>query len=247
MSEDIFETKEEVDNYLEQLVGEGKKFKDPEALARGKAESDKFIEDLKRQNLELKEDLDKASKLEELLEEVRSQKKAANASEGGNDGLDGRDGPSKTSSDLTDEQIKALIESTLSQREVESRAKRNLAEVNSTLSEKFGSKAAEHLKVKAQEVGLTVDKMKELAADNPKAFYRLIGLDSSTSDRGIVVGGDKLNSEGGPSQSATTRKDFNYYQELRRKSKGRYYSPEVQQEMFNSRKAMGDAAFYGRN
>jgi hypothetical protein len=70
------------ENFLENLVGDGKKFtdpealaNDPEALAKGKYEADKFVKDLERQNAELREDLEKTAKLDELMELVRNQNK----------------------------------------------------------------------------------------------------------------------------------------------------------------------------
>jgi len=234
-------------DFFSRLVGDDKKFKDQEALARGKWESDEFISDLQRQNQELREDLEKASKLDELLQEVRSQRKATDTSEGGNEGRDDGEGSNNTSSGLTEEQLTALIESTLSQREVENRANKNLQEVNDYLSEQFGSKAGEFLKSKVSEVGLSVDRMKELAAENPKAFYRLVGLDGQKTNQSIEVGGNRQNSEGRPTPNATQKRDFAYYQQLRKENKGRYYSPEIQMQLFKDRKEMGDDAFYGRN
>lgn len=254
MSDDVFDATQDNNqdnnqsNYFDKLVGEGKKFQDPEALARGKYEADQFVEDLKRQNQELREDLDKASKVDQLLEEIRSQNKAGDTSTPTSGNPDGGAGdPSDTSSGLTEEQMKALIESTISQRETVQQTEKNLSEVNSFMQEHFGSKAGEFLKSKESEVGLSVTKMKELASENPKAFYRLVGLDTEkgVENQSVSFGGTQLNSESGPSPNANTNKrDFNYYQELRRKNKREYFKPETQQQMFEDRKQMGDA-FYG--
>jgi len=54
------------------LVGEGKKFASIEALAAGKAESDKFIEQLQGELKGLRTDLDKRLSQEEILEEIKT-------------------------------------------------------------------------------------------------------------------------------------------------------------------------------
>lgn len=245
MSDVFSETTEaEQTDYLEQLVGEGKKFKDPEALARGKAEADEFIENLKRQNQELKEDLEKASKLDQILEEIRSNEAAKPSTARNDDPGEGEGDPSKTSSGLTDEQLQALIEKTLSQRETEGRANKNLSEVNRVIGEKYGSKAAEFLKSRADEIGLSVVKMKELAAENPKAFYRLVGLDGNSPNKGVEVGGNRLNSESSLS-GGTNQTRADYYRELRKADRRRYFSPEVQMQMFKEIKELGKDVFYG--
>src|SRR5688572_12541162 len=57
---------------LEQLVGEGKKFADAEALAKCKAESDAFIETLKREQAELRRELDTRLSLEDFLDQQKA-------------------------------------------------------------------------------------------------------------------------------------------------------------------------------
>src|SRR5882762_1576622 len=67
--------------YLEQLVGEGKKFKTAEDLARGKAESDSFIEimkarmdELRADHLRLREDHQASAQLKDLIDSLQKSK-----------------------------------------------------------------------------------------------------------------------------------------------------------------------------
>src|SRR6478752_10635011 len=69
-------------NYLEELVGEGRKFKSPEELARGKAESDLYIEHMKGRMDELRQDYTKlhneynaGPKLKETLDQYMQELK----------------------------------------------------------------------------------------------------------------------------------------------------------------------------
>jgi hypothetical protein len=226
------------ENFLENLVGEGKKFADPEALARGKHEADKFVEDLKRQNAELREDMEKAAKVEELLEEIRNQKELT-ANKDPNDHVD----PGDTSSDqMTPDALKALIETHVSERDAKRTATQNLAEVDKVLTEKYGEGAASILSSRADDLGMSTDEMKDLAARNPKAFLRLVGADAETQQSSTLLGNSQR-SEGVQIKGAETR-DFAFYQKIRRESKNRYHSVDVQKQMWKDAEAMG-AAFYG--
>jgi len=69
--------------YLEQLVGDGKKFKTAEDLARGKAESDSFIEimkvrmdELRADHLRLREEHQASAQLKDLIDNYKNPKTA---------------------------------------------------------------------------------------------------------------------------------------------------------------------------
>src|SRR5260370_19729043 len=74
-------------NYLGELVGEGKKVKDPESLAKGKYISDNYIQILERRLDEMRSDYSNLSKeynarpkLEELINQI-TQKQSASSEE----------------------------------------------------------------------------------------------------------------------------------------------------------------------
>lgn len=228
------------ENFLEHLVGDGKKFADPEALAKGKYEADKFVEDLKRRNAELQEDIDKSAKIDEMMELIRTQNKTVKEPE-----VKPVD-PSDTSSDhMTPEELKALIASHVDERETQATAAKNLAEADKALVSKFGDAAGSVLTTKAAELGMSVDQMKEVASNNPKAFFRLVGMDVTTTPSSSLVGGSQR-SEAASTKSGDAR-DWAYYQNLRRKAKTKYHSVAVQNQMMEDLEAQGAEAFYGNN
>ena len=59
-------------NYLEELVGEGKKFKDPVALARSKVESDRHIAKLESELKAIRTDMNSRLSLEDLVTKLAS-------------------------------------------------------------------------------------------------------------------------------------------------------------------------------
>ena len=60
-------------SYLEQLVGEGKKYSNPEELAKAYFNADGFINHLKNETGSLREELEKRMTLEELLAEKQQE------------------------------------------------------------------------------------------------------------------------------------------------------------------------------
>jgi len=58
------------ENYVNQLVGEGKKFKDLEALAKGKLEADRHIGEITKTLDELRAELAKQDYAKSLLEQM---------------------------------------------------------------------------------------------------------------------------------------------------------------------------------
>lgn len=239
------ETTEETTDYLEELVGEGKKFKDAAALAKGKFESDRYIQNLERQLSELREDLTKDEKMDQLLELIRSQNNQSTTNPPNGDGNEepgGGTDPNETSSGLTEERLRELIESTVSERENTSKRQSNLNEVDQVLEDKFGDKAAHFVKDKSKELGMSLKELEDLAGRNPRAFFQLTGVNQSARSQSTLVGGGRS----GETEASSSRgevRNFAFYQKMRKENRSRYYSPEVQHQMYKDAEAMGDS-FY---
>ena len=228
------------EDFLGHLVGDGKKFSDQESLAKGKYESDLHVSNLERQLAELREDVDQGVKITELMELVREQNKPADKDQDKSTVV-----PGETSSgQMTEEELKALIATHVSERDRQTSEARNLGEVDAVLTTKFGDSAGRVLHEKATGLGMSVDEMRVLASRNTKAFFRLMGLDgdNKSTDTGTLMGGGQR-SEGVQNKGVT--RNFAFYQAMRRdkKTKALYYSPKMQQQMMDDRTAMGAEAF----
>ncbi len=230
------------EDFLGNLVGDGKKFTDAESLAKGKYEADVHVSNLERQIVELREDIDQGAKLTELMELVREQNKPAPKDPDKSPVV-----PSGTSSgQMTEEELKALITTHVSERDKQSLEARNLVEADKALSTKFGDGAGRVLNDRAVGLGMTVDELKAVASKNPKAFFRLVGMDggNQVTDTGTLLGGTQR-SEGVQIKGADTR-DAAYYNDLRKKNKAAYYMPKVQMQMMKDAESMGEA-FYSNS
>lgn len=243
----IFDTNEtneqdSSESFIEQIVGQDKKFKDIEALAKGKIESDRYIKDLENQLQEMRSDLDKEGKIDELMALVRSQRNQSANSSGEESGTEETGSPGNTSTDMTEERLMELIETKVSEREKSSRQQKNLTEVTSALKKSLGDKANTFVTERANELGMSLKEIENLAKENPKALFQLLGLNNKTSEKAYFVGGGRSSETSSTTSNGETR-NFQYYQELRRKNKKAYYEPSVQRQMLKDREALGNA-FY---
>ena len=189
MADDVFDAADQSgeqegnqqDNPLEALVGEGKKFKTVEELARGKIEADAFIEKLKEENHMALEELEKvqgskddSAKVADLIAAV---KEAAQQQD--------PDGNNQMSEEDLSEKIREIMRGETAKET----AKRNRDKGNELVLRKVGGdvEAAKlFVAERARELGLTPAKLAELSEISPDAFAKLIDAKSSTSSSGAV-------------------------------------------------------------
>lgn len=183
-------------------------------------DKDDFIETLKQENQDFRT---RISILEEKLQnmedisEVLSNKGQEQAVSNQDTGLD------------ENELVGKVIES-LNQRQTEAARDENFDTVVNTLTEQFGkdnvnSKVQQY----AQELGMSVDDMKETARKSPQAFYRLTGIESTKSQapQSPQPTHSNVNSQAMPN---TGEKDHSYYMHLMRNNPREFWKPEVQRE-----------------
>lgn len=227
------------ESYVQKLVEvKGDHWKDPEVLAKGKLEADNYIKELETQLSQFRDDLGKQDYAKELLTKLQER---ATSSANVNPGVTqeyngGADPEDNTTSPVSEEILKSLVEKTLTEREHQSTVTQNLNAVNQKLEESYGTGAESHVKKKAAELGMSIDRLQELAAESPNAFFALIGEPHKVSQP-MVQG--SVRTEGVNMQRSTER-NFDYYQKLRRENKSQYYTPKVQQQMFEDRLRLGE-------
>lgn len=216
-------------NYLEELVGEGKKFPSVEELARGKAESDAFIARIQDENKVMRAELEKRATVEDFLDRLKSEREQAGNAPPPNHG----DDRTETQA-LTPEQVEALVAAEVEKRSASDSKSRNRETVRQTLERSFGPGYQQVLRQKADELGVGQEFLNNLAADQPKAFLALVGAESAPATRTPAQG--TRDNPGG--QSA--RKNYEYFKKTYGK---RIDSYEVQQEMMRELEQQG-TSFY---
>ena len=219
------------EDWLAKIVEvKGEAFKDPQVLAKSKLESDKQLES---QLTDLRTELSKEDAAKKLLAELQSRRQDPNAN---SVPKQGETNPSDTKPVLSEDAIQRLVEETLSKREQANSAQQNAKLVQDQLTQKYGTEAKAHVEKKAQELGMSFDRLSALAAESPSAFMTLIG-EPKTEFKAPVQG--TINTAAG-NYSNPSERNWDYYQNLRRTNKTLYFNPKTQQQMMQDKMRLGD-------
>ena len=225
------------DSFVQKLVeAKGDNWKDPEVLAKGKIEADGYIKELEGQLSNMREDLSKQDYAKDLLEQL--QNKAADPTNAKNampNNDTGGTSEGNTNPSLSEEDLKSLVERTLTERDKDSVVKQNLNLVNNELEKSYGTDASTKIQNKAKELGLTLERMQEIAAESPTAFFNLIG-EPKKDFRPMVEGSVRTE---GVNMQASNERDWSYYQNLRRDNRSLYYSPKIQRQLMEDKSRLG--------
>mgnify|MGYP001588332880 FL=1 len=235
-------------SYLEALVGDGKKFADLEALAKGKYESDnKFVPQLLQEAkqrdaelLELREQLKVAKTMEEFMDKIESRSRTPNQDTPG-DGDGDPNGAAPHNAAPSEQTIAELVRKSLAEVRSRATAMQNLQTTAQALKDAWGPDYIQTLNAKRQELGLTEDFMNDVAARSPKALLNLVGVQKEASPNSHLPPRSTQVPQGGYQAAPTrpVRKNRAYYNEMLKKDRAKYYSPDVQAEKMRMAVTMG--------
>lgn len=204
---------------VDQLVGEGKKFKTIDDLAKAKIEADAFIQRLQDENKGIREDLNSRVRTEELLETLESRL---------HEGTNHADN-NQNRNDSPTPDIDNLIEQKLTKREAEQSAAKNISTVKNELKKYFGDDYENKLKVRTDALSLTDAELNDLAKRSPAAFLKLVGV---TSGQAAPTYSPPTSSSQTPyNQGNSGERKYKYYQDLRKADPSTYWKPEVQLQL----------------
>lgn len=222
-------------NYLEELVGDGKKFKTPVDLARGKYEADLYIntltkrmDELRNDYVQLRQDYNTKAKLEEVLDQIKTQQSSSGEPLA-------KDVDIKP--ELKTEDITKMIASEIQRTRTQEQEEINFRSVQAKLKERFGNNR-DVLNQHLQELGLSEDFAKELARKHPNVFMRTLGLDQPAQQEDFLS----------PPRSSQRRDSFapkvqkrtwSYYQELKKNNPDLYNSKDITVQMHKDYEELG--------
>jgi len=225
---DIFNTPEGAgtpdDNpVLDDLVGEGKKFKDINALAASKVAADQHIERIQRENQDMRSELDKIATIEERLNAI-----AQTPDDGANHDPD--------TEGNTEVDVNKLVQDAVTAHRAQERVEGNKDTAINAIIEATGSEAAAIKLVadKAKELGVSAEVLRSQAEQSPQLLLATLGIkagetkpaDSSTD--APLTGGTHNHMGSGFTDPKTDPSKYSYYQELRKKDSRKYFSIETQ-------------------
>lgn len=241
----LFEEKKPTDHvdenkdYLAELVGEDKKFKSPQDLARSKAEADLFIDRLKGELQGLREELNAKMKLEDLLTKMETVSKPPS-----NEVQPNRE-EGKTA--LTPEELEAILDSKLNEREQSRIQVSNIQEAKRVLSSSLGNDYAAKLDEKARSLGVSREFMDNLAKTQPKALFKLLDVDpnatTNNQSRESIFGAPSSGVRSEGFKPASNEKTSSYYESLRKSDPKSYWSPAMQNQIHKDAIRLGERFF----
>ena len=228
------------ESYLKKLVeAKGENWGDPEVLAKGKLEADGYIKNLEEQLTQMREDLKKQDYKDQVIEHLQTQ--AAGTTDAKPEGPNNNNGSAddqNTTASMSEEDLKSLVEKTLTQREKDSLVSQNLSFVEQELEKAFGTEAVDVVKKKAAELGMSMDRLKDIAAESPNAFLTLVGEKPKNAFNPMVQGSVRTE---GVNMQTTADRNWAYYQNLRRTDSHTYYTPKVQQQLMEDKMRLGES------
>jgi len=223
-------------NYYEELVGDGKKFKSVEDLARGKYEADLYVktltkrmDELRNDYVQLRQDYNSKAKLEEVLDQLKTTQQS-----GSNEPL-AKDVEMKP--EIKPEDISKMIASEIQRTRAQEQEEANYRQVQAKLKERFGNNR-DALNQHLQELGLSEDFAKELARKHPNVFMRTLGLDQPAQQDDFLA----------PPRSSVRRDTFapkteertwSWYEKLRLSNPEKYRSKEITVQMHKDYERLG--------
>lgn len=234
MPDNVFDPEPTEDNEPTVLPEKVEKLKEKgiDELAKSKAHADQFIEFLKEQAKELKADHDKLLSENEKLKAEKVVGEARQAT------TVVEDREVDTTTGLNPDTIKSLVKEELESRTKQGVADANLLEVDSRIKELYKDKAAEFMKGKAAELGLSLEYLGEIAVKSPAALYSLIGISGkATGTPAPSQGTVRTPPVSAGSATPGTKK---YYDALKKQNPRGFFSPEVQSKLFKDRERLGE-------
>lgn len=221
------------------LVGEGRKYKTVEELAKAYIAADGFVERLKGENSTLRTEVAKGKTLEEVLERLKAESGSATQDQGANKAVVSKDAQSLTTNDVA-----AIVRSTVTGMETARTRESNLMKADAEMRKLFGDKAEEMFKKEAStpEMRKALMELASVSPDKFVALFRPAQATGSSVDHGTSVNSAALSNEQASGRAADPGcKEF--YDQLRRKEPSKYYSQAIQLQM--NKAAVADPTKFG--
>lgn len=226
-------------NYLEELVGEGKKFATNEDLAKGKAESDNYIKTLTSRLDELRSDLaatkqDAAARanLEELIDRLSNSSNTSNSNNTNNASVE-------TTPSFDPKQIEDLIASKIASKDLERKQEDNFKFVMGKLQEKYGANYGSALKAQSMDLGLDSAFVDQLAKNHPSVFIKTFGLDKQEATEQFQSPPRNSRRNDNFQPSGNQKRTWSWYQNLKKTDYSAYMDPKTTVQMHKDYEALG--------
>lgn len=224
-------------DYLSELVGEGRKYKTPNDLAKAYSHADRALvisnrtkDQLRDDYLALKTEFETSKRFEQLVDQLDKRSQLPPVISETPPAKD-REQPS-----FDPAVIDARVSETVQRLKQQEKESQNFNTVMSRLNERFGSNYQNILKEQTQALGLTADDVNSLAKKSPTAFFKTMGLEQMPTQPFDA-----------PPRSQTTgfrpqgekKRDWTYYQDIKKNNPQEYKSSRIQNQMLKDYEELG--------
>lgn len=226
-------------DYFSDLVGDGKKYKDQNALAKSKIHGDQTIEIFKRRMDEataeierLRQENTSRANTEELVDQLmqRFANRETNPA--------GQNNPPTV--DLT--QIESLVSSKIQQNELSKRQAENFNFVKGKLQERYGDNYKKVIAEQIAEMEMTDEELSEMARNKPRILLKTLGLDQEQQQQPFQS--PPRSNQRADTFTPTTgpkNRTWAYYQELRKKDPNIWFDRKTAIQMQEDAIKLGDS------
>lgn len=218
----------DVENPFDNLVGEGKKFATKDDLAKAKIASDAFIEQLKREAAELREQVKSQQTMDEILTKIRSASAPTPPAT-----------PAEPPAPTAQPDIKETVASLFKEQEAQRQIQNNQQVVEAKLREKWGADAQVNLNQKAKELGVAPSYLLSIAQQSPSLFFATLGIDQKASTQTLPAPRTSVQTP----QPQSGERTKSHYDRLKATNPTEYFSPKVQNQMMKDAMKMREAFF----
>ena len=211
------------------------KDKPAEEVLKAKIEADLHIKALEREKAELREmysstreELLAKAKFEELIDRMNKPTETPVAHTPANE---------VKSPSFNQEEIEKLVLSKIQETESKKVQQTNFSKVQSKLAERFGDNSSNVLKEQMNALGLTPEDVNTLAMKSPEAFFRVMGLNEQPKD--LFQSPPRSGQRSDSFAPKTVKRDWNYYQELKKTNPMLYLDPKISVQMEKDAQELG--------
>lgn len=224
-------------DYFNELVGDGKKFKDQQALAYSKVKADEQIQRLELEMSELRKDLKARTTLEELADRWANSRTQTDSL------IDVYNQEHQTASDpLTSEKVENILDTKISkyltEHERQKLQQSNAAIAKEELRKIFGDSYTAKVREELQKIGMSEEDANDLAARSPKAFIRL--FQTRSSENFSAPPKSSVTSQFVPSNKGRT---MSYYEGIRKADPNLYWNIKTQNQLHEDAIQLGEDFF----
>lgn len=228
-------------NYVEELVGEGKKYATVEDMAKAILYKDQHIKRVETENSGMRKDFsdwreqhNAVQNLQEALTALKEQNHSSNDAPQVNE-----DTNKGQQIDMT--QIESLFTNKIKEHEEFRKEETNEQMVLSKLKERYGDKYETYLRTQMDELGMSQEDVMEMARKRPSIFTKVFLSERQTENFQAPPQSNRRSDSF--ASTGAQKRDEAYYDKLRQEKPDVYWSPKIQNQMHEDAQRLGDAFF----